>query len=88
MTTPSPIAIVLLFICAVVIVQVARERLAAFIYCITPAKKVSVAPSPAEPRLTGATKPDLPAAALQKLWMPRDWSAYDAPAFQRMNRVD
>jgi hypothetical protein len=86
--TLSPIAMVLLLICAVVIVQFARERVAAFIYCITPVKKVSVAPSPAEPRPTGATKTDLTPAAYRKLWMPQDWSAYDAPAFQRMSRVD
>lgn len=88
LTTPSPIAIVLLVICAVIIVQVARERVAAFIYYITPVKKESVAPLPAEPRPTGATKTDLTPAAYKELWMSQDWSAYDAPAFQRMKRVD
>ncbi|WP_129587027.1 hypothetical protein [Pseudomonas frederiksbergensis] len=88
LTTLSPIAIVLLLICVVVVVQFAREHVAAFIYCITPVKKESVAPSPAEPRPTGATKTDLTPAAYKELWMPRDWKQYEEPSFLRMSRVD
>ena len=82
LTTLSPIAIVLLLICAVVIVQFARERVAAFIYCITPVKKVSVAPSPAEPRPTGARGGGFPAGLLQRadLCAVPDEPAQRAPA--------